>query len=311
MNIALCCDDNFVKPALVCLTSIFENNKGEEIHAYILTDGISDESCEKIDKLSKAYARPIDIMEIDKHVFDGLRVSERFPVSIYYRFLLPKMLPDEDKVLYLDCDIIVRHSLHDFYITPLLDKAMTVVVGQSCDDIVITNKLQLKEKYFNSGVLLMNLAYWREHQITKQLIWWVADNADIAALPDQDALNKVLDGKVVFAPYTYNFQERWTRQSSDPYVHYSKWEDIRNAGRDPVVVHFCEAEKPWFVECKNPFQQEFIHYAQLQPFIDFHLQSRYGSFSWRLSKIIDRIGLKFRWWAECWQKNLIKNIKIG
>lgn len=311
MNIALCCDDNFVMPALVCLTSIFENNKDEDVYAYILTDGISDKSRGKIEKLSKVYAKPISIMKIDRHVFDGLIASVRFPVSMYYRFLLPDMLTDQEKVLYLDCDIIVRHSLHDFYNTSLEDKAMSVVVAESCDDIVFANKLRLKNKYFNSGVLLLNLSYWREHQITRKLIQWVADHADIAALPDQDALNKVLDGKVVYAPYIYNFQEWWFRQSLVPYVHYSKWEDIRSAGRDPVVVHFCEADKPWFVECKNPFQQEFIHYAQLQPFIDFHLQSRYGSFSWRLSEIIDRIGLKFRWWAECWQKKLIKNIKIS
>lgn len=311
MNIAVCTDENFVMPALVCLTSVFENNRGENVHAYVLTDGISVKAKGKFQQLSQTYKQPIDVMTIDRHVFDGLRVNERFPVSMYYRFLLPKMLSNEEKVLYLDCDIIVRKSLHDFYDTPLDDKALAAVVGESCDDIVFENKLLLKGKYFNSGVLLMNLDYWRKNDIARKLIQWVADNPDIATLPDQDALNKVLDGKVVYADYTYNYQEWWFRPSLISYMHYSKWPSIREAGKDPAIVHFCEAEKPWFTECKNPYQHEFIHYAQMYPFIGFRLQSRYGSWQWRCSDIVDRIGRKFRWWAERWQKHIIKNIKIS
>lgn len=109
MNIALCADENFTIPALVCITSIFENNK-DDSHIYVLTDGISDKAKGKFCKLSETYNRQIDILTIDKSVFDGLIVNERFPVSMYYRFLLPQMLPNENKILYLDCDIIVRHS---------------------------------------------------------------------------------------------------------------------------------------------------------------------------------------------------------
>lgn len=310
MNIALCTDENFVMPALVCLTSIFENNKGESINAYVLTDGISEQARKKFGKLADYYQQQINILVIDKECFEGLTVNERFPISMYYRFLLPKMLPNEQKILYLDCDIIVRHSLKNLYDTPLPDMALAAVVGESCDDIVFENILQITSKYFNSGVLLMNLDYWREHDITRKLIQWVADNPEKCSLPDQNALNKVLDGKVVYADYTYNFQEWWFRESLVHYMHYTKWNEIREVAKDPVVVHFCEAEKPWFVECKNPFQKEFLHYAQLHDFIGFKLRKRYGV-AYQCANFVDRIGLKFRYWAERWQKHIIKNIKIS
>lgn len=310
MNISLCTDENFVIPALVCLTSIFENNKDEDVRAYILTDGISELSREKFSQLSQCYHQEIQVLDIDKRYFDGLTVNERFPVSMYYRFLLPDMLPNEHKILYLDCDIIVRHSLRTFYDTNLNDMALAAVVGESCDDIVFENLLQITSKYFNSGVLLMNLDYWRQHDTTKALIRWVADNPDKCSLPDQNALNKVLEGKVVYVDYTYNFQEWWFRKSLVHYMHFSKWEKIRKVSKDPVVVHFCEAEKPWFMECKNPFQSEFLKYANLHPFIGFRLRKRYG-FAFQCSVVIDKIGLKFRYWAERWQKHIIKNIKVS
>lgn len=310
MNISLCADENFVMPALVCLTSVFENNKCEVVYAYILTDGISEQARKKFAKLADYYKQQIEVLVIDKRCFDGLTVNERFPISMYYRFLLPKMLPNEHKILYLDCDIIVRHSLNALYDTSLQDKALAAVVGESCDDIVFENVLQIASKYFNSGVLLINLDYWREHDVTRKLIEWVAANPDKCSLPDQNALNKVLDGKVVYADYTFNYQEWWFRESLVHYMHYSKWEEIREKGKDPVVVHFCEAEKPWFVECTNPYQSEFLHYASLHEFVGFRLRKRYG-FAYQCADIVDRIGLKFRYWAECWQKHIIKNIKIS
>ncbi len=310
MNISLCTDENFVVPALICLTSVFENNKGEDVKAYIITDGISEQAWMKFTQLADYYKREIEVLVIDKGYFYGLTVSERFPISMYYRFLLPKMLTNENKVLYLDCDIIVRHSLKALYDTPLQDSALAAVVGESCDDIVFENELQIVSKYFNSGVLLINLDYWRKNDIARKLIEWVADNPEKCSLPDQNALNKVLDGKVVYVDYTYNYQEWWFHKSLVHYMHYSKWKEIREKGKDPVVVHFCEAEKPWFVECKNPFQKEFLYYAKMHDFLGFKLRRRYG-FAYQCADVVDRIGLKFRYWAERWQKHIVKNIKIS
>lgn len=309
MNIALCTDENFSVPALVCITSFFENNKDGSHHVFILTDGLSTKAQDKFQCLSKIYQQPIDIIQIDKHRFDGLRTNERFPISMYYRFLLPEMLPQEKKVLYLDCDIIVRHSLKKAYETNLDGKAIAAVVAESCDSLYFINNLKLTTPYFNSGVLLINLDYWRENNITEKLISFVDTHSDICTLPDQDALNKVLEGKTIYLDYTYNYQEWWFG-SLLRYMHYDRWDDIREKGKDPIIVHFCEAEKPWFIECQNPFQKDFLHYANLHDFIGFRLQKRYG-LAYKLSIILDKIGLKFRWWAERWQKQIIRNIKVS
>ena len=230
MNIALCTDENFSIPALVCLTSVFENNREEDCHAYILTDGLSDAARRKFSQLSDFYHQPINVMTIDKHRFDGLKVNERFPVSMYYRFLLPEMLLNEDRVLYLDCDIIVRHSLKEMYNTDISGMSMAAVVGESTDDIVWENSLKLTTKYFNSGVLLVNLDYWRQYRIFDKLINWLRENPDKCSLPDQNALNKVLEGTVVYLNYTYNYQEWWYGEMTR-WMHYTKWDEIKKIGK--------------------------------------------------------------------------------
>ena len=309
MNIALCTDENFTIPALVCLTSIFENNKDDDCHVYVLTDGISDKAKEKFTKLSVLYNQNIDIMIIDKHRFDGLTVNERFPISIYYRFLLPEMLPVEHKMLYIDCDIIVRHSLKELYNTNIDQYALAAIVSQTSDNLSWTNYLKLNSLYFNSGVLLLNLDFWRNYNITDNLINWTYENPQLCNMPDQNALNKVLEDKVVYLDYTYNFQENWFGDLTNA-MHYSKWDEIRKVAQDPVIVHFCNDVKPWFKECTNPFHEEYLRYAFMYDFIDFHLIKRYGKFYY-FTTIVDRIGLKFRWWAELLQKKLLRGIAIS
>ena len=309
INIAVCTDENFSIPALVCITSVFENNKEEECYVYVLNDGLSNNAIVKFEKLASEYKQQIIIKTIDKHRFDGLTVNERFPISMYYRYLLPEILPKVDKILYLDCDIIVRHSLNNLFETQLGNKALAAVVAESCDDIFWTNLLKLKTLYFNSGVLLINLDYWRKFDITNKLIKWVSDNPHLCNLPDQNALNKVLEGNVVYLDYTYNFQEWWFGDLTH-WIHYSRWADIQKASKNPVVVHFCEAEKPWFKECKNPFKNEYLHYAYLHEFIGFHLLKKKKK-EWSCTTILDRIGLKFRYWAELWQKKIIRGIRVS
>lgn len=309
MNIALCTDENFSIPALVCITSIFENNRGENCHIYILTDGLSETARAKFCQLSQVYKQPIDILYIDKHRFEGLTVSERYPISMYYRFLLPEMLPDEDSVLYLDCDIIVRRSLKELFSIDIKDYAIGAVVSQSCDWIKWYNDHKLMTPFFNSGVLLMNLDYWRKNNIFEALVKWVADNPGGLWLPDQSALNKVLEGRVKYLDYTYNFQERWTRPLEGSEIHFSKWADIEEVGKNPVIVHYCDAEKPWFVESRHKFKPEFLHYAQMHSFIGFIPIRRYG-FLYKFANLLDRVGLKFRYWAEKMQKSEIKKIRL-
>lgn len=291
MNIALCTDENFVVPCLTCITSILENNKDTEIHVYVLTEGLSEKSYTKFYRLSSVYSQSIEVRNIKADSLKGLKVRPPFPVSMYFRFLLPELLPNEEKVLYLDCDIIVRHSLTKLYETDLTDKACSAVIDQHCDDVLIKNNVRTNSPYFNSGVLLMNLSFWRQHNITKKLIDFIYHNPERCLYPDQDALNIVLDGKVTYVNPTFNYQHYWTVSFHLSKTHYSNHPSIKEAGKNPIVVHFC-TQKPWHVRCYNPYKKEFYRYSKMHQFIGEAMPNRL--FRTFMYKFLNYISL----WAE-------------
>lgn len=289
-NIALCTDERFVIPALTCITSIFENNKDDKLAVYVLTEGVSASSKKKFELLGNAYNRNINVLTINSSSFSGLVVRDPFPVSMYFRFLLPEILKDEDKVLYLDCDIIVRHSLRGLFEINLTDKACAVVEDQHGDDVTIRNRTHTSAPYFNSGVMLMNLDYWRRNNTAKELIDYIYKNPDKCFYPDQDALNIVLENKVVYLPYSYNCQHFFVTSTTWSKLHYTKSAEIKRQAEDPVILHFCHKDKPWHVSCSNPRKGEFFYYNSLHSFIGNPLKHKLAKTV--LRKIFNRIGLK-------------------
>ena len=291
MNIALCTDEKYSFPCGVCVTSILENNKEEGCCIYILTDGLKQETIEKFKQLQNKYKQKIDIITINDKLFDGLKISDRFPKSIYYRFLLPQLL-NEDKIIYLDCDIIVTSSLMNLWDTDINNFACAVVEDQKSDDITIQNRLGLYKDYFNSGVLLINLEYWREKDIANKLIEFIHQNPDICLYPDQDALNYVLCDRVKFLDYKYNYQELFYQPKEHILLHKNKWEKLDLAGSTPTIMHYTGCIKPWVKACPHPYKKLFIKYQAISPWKDKKIRSRY-TIKWKIAGIIEQI--KYYW----------------
>lgn len=298
MNISLCTDEKFVIPCLTCITSILENNKDEMVHIYVLTSCLPESEIKKFHKLAALYGQEITVTKIDINKVKGLKTCPPFPISMYFRFLLPEILNNQTKVLYLDCDIIVRHSLRDLYKTDLTGFSCAAVEDQHADDILLKNNTRTQSPYFNSGVLLMNLDYWRKHNIAYQLIKFIHDNPERCIYPDQDALNIVLDGIVTYLPYSYNFQHYWSVNFHMAKISRDKHPAIKEAGKNPCIVHFCK-EKPWWTICHNPYTSEFDYFNRLHSFIgkaNSHKRIKeiaYRLFN-RLSMIMEGIRDKFK-----------------
>lgn len=287
MNIALCTDQKFAIPCLVCIISILENNKEDSIHIYVLEDGLNEKTKAKFRKLSDLYHCPIELLQIDKTLFDGLVVNSRYPISIYYRYLLSKMMTNEQKVLYLDSDVIVMNSLRPLYELDITDKPVAAVLDQNCDDTLILNRVRTKNTYWNSGVLLLNLDYWRKHDVFKRLFEFIAMNPEKCVYPDQDAMNILFDGNTTYAPIEFNVQEGWFHSLEKLHFSYMRWQEVERAKNAPMILHFCSDKKPWHKECRHPLRSEFLHYAYLFDFIGFKLKPRY-SYSYRAVSFLIR-----------------------
>lgn len=265
MNIVLCTDENYAMPCGVCVTSIFENNKEEECNVYILTKGLDKVTISRFEQLAATYNQKINIVNIDSSILDGLKVSERFSEAIYYRFLIPDLL-DSEKALYLDCDIIVTKKITDLWNTDISKCACAVVEDQNGDDVRLHNRIEMYSTYFNSGVLLMNLDYWRQHNLKEQLVEYIYQNPERCLYPDQDALNSLLENQVVFLDYKYNYQELMRQPVDNLFLHRSKWSEAHKYVTElPNVVHYTAPIKPWHIECSHNYKNLFLDYKQKSP----------------------------------------------
>lgn len=169
MEIVICLDLNYLMPAGVMLCSLFENNRSESITVHALL-GNGGEQCKRdLTDMCERYHQTICFYYMAGRDLPALpvnRPNQRRNISIesYYRLFLTDVLPDNiHKVLYLDCDMIVCQNLRDLWEEDITDCGLAAVPDMVHDGVHFTNRLKydVTDGYFNSGLLLINLDYWR------------------------------------------------------------------------------------------------------------------------------------------------------
>lgn len=281
INVVLASDEKFAAPCMVTIVSILENNKDNDCRIYLLNAGFSKSSIYRFKELSRLYDREIHLIEVSLDKFKNLLISPIYSIVTYFRFLIPEILKDCNKCIYLDSDIIVRHSLTDFWNTDIENKACAVVADQNGDNILESNRLRIKNlHYFNAGVLLMNLNYWRENNLCGHLIEDLQSHQYEYKYYDQDAMNALLYDKVVFVSFKYNFQNELYLKNR--YISFEYWDDIDKSAKDPVIIHYCAAIKPWHSNCIHPAKDEYWEYAKKYSFINLK-SKHYYSFVYRVT----------------------------
>lgn len=261
MHILSCTDTNFVIPLGVMLHSLCVNDGGNELHFHIIIDdSVTEQQKDELRSILPPNGT-MDFCLIDlENIKDYLVVKvENFPIPIYYRLLVAKILPKTiHKVLYLDADMIVRHDLSSLWNVALDDVAVAAIPNQSdCGQYWKRLDYPKKLGYFNSGVLLLNIDYIRKENLTDVFITYIKENPDRLLCPDQDVLNYVLRNCKVMLPVRFNAQEGFYRNPpqavfGDPDMFE---EDINN----PFIVHYTK-EKPWTKKCLHPLKNLYYHY---------------------------------------------------
>ena len=267
MHIAICLDKDYVIPTGVLMYSACVNNQDMDIVFHILID-------ESVTEKEQQDLRDI----INK--FEGKRVifypiksmtALSFPLikkhltrAAYYRLFLSDILPSTiEKVLYLDGDIIVRHSLLPLWNTDITNYAAGAVMDVCDGDIKIYNRLRYpyRKGYFNSGVLLINLRYWRDNNIVTEFTEYLNAYPERIMQEDQDVMNVVLQDKKLKLPVKYNLQTAFL--TNDPFWDYWKYEsEVKMGIDDPVIVHYTSKWKPWYANLPfpHPYRNTFLKY---------------------------------------------------
>lgn len=206
INIAYGVDINFLMPMGVSITSVVNHNKKTNFIFYVLTDNIAALPTDKI-KLLGGENVLIKIYDVDKILsikFGDVPVNMNITKSTWYRFLLADIVSKEDRVLYIDADIICQGDISNIYALEMDHKIVAAIKDRG--DVAAEQKhaLQMQNEYFNAGVMLIDLFNWREFNTTQKSMEYLKNNFKLRFL-DQDVLNKVLDGKINYISDVYNF----------------------------------------------------------------------------------------------------------
>lgn len=266
MNILVTLDRNYLQPLRVMLGSLYLNNPGETFDIYLVGDGLQAEDWADLERLCarRGALHPVTVPE---DLFAAAPVVRYYSRAMYYRLLAAQLLPAElDRVLYLDPDILVINPLRPLYDTNLEGKLMAASVHRGLTDISSrVNRLRLDtpeaEGYFNSGVLVMDLAAMRRRMDPAEIFAYARDHADVLILPDQDILNGL------YSTELYPVEERlWNYDARrfDRYQLSSQGEmDMDWVMDHTAVLHFCGKRKPWHKSARGRFSALYKHYQRL------------------------------------------------
>ena len=295
MEIVISTDNNYVMPTGILMTSICENNRDEQIRFHILIDeSVSVKSKKSLSRIADGYGMQIMYYLMDKSLFDGFPVGrEGLPVSAYYRLCVAEILPQNiNKVIYLDCDIIVMHSLRNLWNIDLNNYAIGCVTDVFNDDISKYNRLHYPKSYgyFNSGVLIINLNYWRESNAGKKFVEFVKQYPERILHSDQDVLNYVFREKKLNLPLNYNIQHGFLVEDH-PLLSWEFDKEIKEAVKDPCIIHFEGNSKPWIKGCKHPFKNEFIKYKNMTEWANLPLKKKKIKFKSIIIAIFRKLGI--------------------
>ena len=272
---------NYFIPAATCLHSMFENmEQVRRIHVIcLLSEELPPQLKEKIQLIGGERAQ-YSFVNLEGRLQD-IYVDAKYTEAASYRLLLPDLLPEYDKVIYIDCDVIVRNDLAELYHSIDLGNNYLAAVFEAPLDFqterfkaIGCNPMQ----YINSGFLIMNLELMRRDGMVRKFL--EASKKEYLEFPDQDVLNQLCKGRIIGLPPYYNairtfylpqyksfFLRKYTEQD---------WIDIHRHG----TVHYTGA-KPW-----NHFTVEFLLWWQYYELLPMEVKKE-----WKVNK---RMYLLFR-----------------
>ena len=277
MNILYSCDNNYIEVMGVSLVSLFENNLSvPDITVYFIDGGIDDANKERLQRLCRQYNRDLRIIEmIDIQKFLNLNIDVKcWALAAYSRLFLSEMLDDSvEKILYIDCDTIINESIEALWDLDLKDNLCAGV--QDCISLFKSAiGFASNEKYYNSGVLLINLKQWRIEGTEKKFANYIKERNGNIEFADQSVANAIMKDRYLEIAPEYNMMSPLfcypyeSMAAMNDYSQYYTKEQIETAVRHPVIVHFTNGiyvGRPWMEKCSHPFTKQYLHYKAISP----------------------------------------------
>jgi lipopolysaccharide biosynthesis glycosyltransferase len=268
LHVSCAADARYVPHTAAMLHSVLTEAGFEEIRVHFLRgQGVTAEHARALTEMVSAHGGAISFLDVPGDRVAGLPTMDEIGPAMWNRFFLTELLPDVERILYLDADTIVLDSLQALWETDLDGCHVGAVTNVFQEDhIPLPARLGLEPRdYFNSGVLLMNLDLMRRDGSAAALFEYARANAERLVWPDQDVLNAVL------GPTRRRLAPRWNCMTSVlrfPWAAYVFGDDeLEEARRRPAIRHFegPSVNKPWHLLCDGDRREAYFRHRRQTP----------------------------------------------
>lgn len=278
-------DSNYLAYTIVAIQSILENSNQDKFYdIYILYSNLDLTDVSLFDNLSQKNIKItcVNVDKINQQISHNLYIRAHYSKEMYYRWFIPDILPQYEKVLYLDCDVIVLKDISILYDTEMSSNDIVAGVTNICDPFTqyrIKKNFSLQDdEYINSGVLLINTKAFIQNRIKYECLRLTnIITESILICPDQDIINIVCKGKIKYLDDMWNFQwhHQWDRPDQIIDSFRLKFE---SAKRNIGIIHFTSGIKPW-KDPSRPLAHYFWKYARISPVYESVLYKNISQFS--------------------------------
>lgn len=262
-----CCSNEKLAPLFgVVVASVGINVKSDDVMMYLLHNGLKEKTIKRLHRIADRFHVGLQLMEINSTFLKDCPTNKKLhyaDIMTFARFLFPSMLPKLKKVLYLDCDLVVLKDLKTLWDIEVSDVAVAMAPDLWYNDKHTLNRLEMPQgKYLNAGVIVMNLDYWRKHDVFNRLLDYIVLKGASLTYLDQDALNFILQNERRQLPVKYNVTPYYFHKNLDNYPK-EMHEEIHEVRLNPTIFHFLGPIKPWSLGCYLPGKVLFLKYQRL------------------------------------------------
>jgi lipopolysaccharide biosynthesis glycosyltransferase len=271
IHVACAADDRYAPYSAVMLTSVLDQSDGHEMQIhYLHPAGFSRRASSRLERLVERNGGSVTFVEIPDARLAGLPVRDDIGITatMWLRIYLPEVLPEVERVLYLDIDTLAMDVLTPLWQTPLDDHYVAAVLNV-WEPWNVNHPRHLglppSQAYFNSGVLLMNLSLMRRDRCSASVYEHVIKHRELMTWPDQDALNVILGSRCISLHPRWNVMNSILSfpQSVDVFGRTA----VTDARRNPGIRHFegPSINKPWHLLCEWEGREAFRAYRRRLP----------------------------------------------
>jgi len=253
-------DARYAQHVCVSLQSLLQHNPDLSFRVHVIHQGLAPLHLHRFAQIAQPYACQILARKAPEGILDRLRVNHHFSTANYLRLLIPELV-NAERALYLDADVIVNGPIAGVYHTDLADTYLAAVPDYLIETMEPTYRQRLgmdeSARYFNSGVMLLNLAKWKTEELGQQAIEYTRTHPERILYVDQCSLNAVVNGNWQPMHPAYNLQTCCFDKRLSLY----DLPEVAAARKQPVLIQFSGSSKPWHIRCSHPYK--FLYWKHL------------------------------------------------